>query len=348
MKINKTMTAVSAAVSLCAAIAKADTKTYAVTNDWDSVSSERYTSEADLSSANGWSKTDGYATVADGEIVLADKTAAPCRLTYTPDAPAATNKKETLYLHVNNVRFGSFTEALPDGNPQAALKAAVDGTKTNWYGLSDGDWVALTGATPALGDCNVRIEFDNSNNLVRHSVRQGDASDYTVLKNGEAEWLANGVSNPERINYVSFGGRGKLTGLELEQTGYVTMSDAQQAKMQAQGIEDLNEVAENGNPNWENLVLGLDGRNENAKPVVTPVQTADAGKLTLKLGGVDIDTGSGATVTYKVIAFDGEHQKVGESAQTAHGANAEVDLPESGVRYYQYEVVTKPADGSAQ
>jgi len=99
----------------------------------------------------------------------------------------------------------------------------------------------------------------------------------------------------------------------------------------------------NGNPNWENLVLGLSCKDEQSKPVIQPVQTSDSNTVTLALGGMNIDTASGATVNYRVRAYDADGEKQ-LSAYVSAAMLTAMALPGTGVRYYQMEVVTTPDD----
>jgi len=93
-------------------------------------------------------------------------------------------------------------------------------------------------------------------------------------------------------------------------------------------------------------VLGLDNKVAASRPVVLPVQTADAKNITLKMGGVSVDTKSGAKVTYKVWSGDtpGAKTTPSESA-VAHDSEVGISmpLPSTGVMYYTIEAIVDAA-----
>lgn len=103
----------------------------------------------------------------------------------------------------------------------------------------------------------------------------------------------------------------------------------------AEIMAELNEDGANGIPKIESYVLGLDPKEATSRPVALPVQTSDADKLTLTVGGIDVKEDAGATVKYSVVTADTPEGLAeatpGEKQDTP---TFELDLPTSGVKYY--------------
>jgi len=349
--MNKRISIVLVGAALCVADAEAVPTTYPATTDWTEVSSAGYSDgTGDLQPANGWTcPTEGFAAVDTGVIVLSDEDARNGKLTYTPAAPSTTYDFETVYVHIDEVVYG--TDPTDAGFvARGALRAGAD---TNWYGWCDGAWRKLTGGAPT-GACDVRMEFSNSVARVRYAVKSGNSADYAVLTDESGEsWFAT-TGSAGRISDVDLCGNGKATGMKFTQTGTVTLPYDKDDLVE-KGIvsaddtsevvaKKLNEPAANQIPVWENLVLGLDGKVATSIPVVQPVQSSETDKVKLSLGGVAIDKASGATVKYRVHAYDANHAEFEKPSDFVSAENAVLmPLPDSGVRYYQLEVVTTPA-----
>lgn len=349
MKISNSIVMVFAAFGT---VGVSSATTYDVITDWNAVSTAQYADGTeDLTADRGWACPDAGAAVSKG-VAVVDMNDAEEALGYAPSDPISTNAFETAYVALTNVTAGRIEmDEKIDG--QAALCAATSGGVTSWYGYNGGDdpgWKALTGATPAAGSpCVVRVDFDNRGDvkLVRYAVKQGDAADFTVLSAaGNVEWLTNGLASVSRVNGVAFDGVAAFTDIKFTQTGTVTSTDTFEARMKEQDVSEaeLNDTATNGNSNWENIVLGLDGNDEESKPVVLPVQTTNPTKVTLRLGGINVDTGAGATVKYKIVESDSPGGEGTETDLVNYTKDTAVDLPESGVRYYRMQVITSPAN----
>lgn len=352
--MNKRSSIVLVGAALCAAGAKATPTTYPATTDWTAVSSEGYSDGADdLTPANGWTyRTEGFATVNTGVITLSDEDTENGKLTYQPADPSPTYNAQTVYVHVDEVEYGTDPTG-GDLTAKGALRAGVDGTDTNWYGWCDGAWRKLTGDTPT-GACDVRMEFSNSVARVRYAVKSGNSADYAVLTDESGEsWFA--MSSGGSVVNVDFYGNGKTTGMTFTQTGTVTLPYDQDDLVE-KGIvsagdspevvaKKMNEPQANRIRAWENLVLGLNGNVETSIPVVRPVQSTETDRVKLSLGGVTIDKTSDAVVKYRVHAYNADHTECGTPSEFAEAENTILSpLPESGVRYYQLEVVTTPAN----
>jgi len=316
---------------------------HTVTSDWERMSSAGYADgRGDLTAANHWVNTAQSATVEDGVICVTGASAEDT-LTYQPAAPAAASGVQTVDVRLTNVGLGD-TGLLP-GAAQSAAVVVADGAATNWYGLCKAGWTKLTGPVPPNGGgCDLRMEFDNrtADKKIRYSVKPTGGV-WTVLKpEGAADgWVENAQPAPGLVGNIDFSGNGAFDKIELTQTGTVTVDDTRMEKAEITAA-DLDKTGANGNPNWENLVLGLSCKDAASKPVVRPVQTGDPTTVTLALGGVDVDTASGATVKYTVTASD-EIGGVGTtSAPVDYDKTAAMDLPSAGVKYYRMKVVTTP------
>jgi len=111
----------------------------------------------------------------------------------------------------------------------------------------------------------------------------------------------------------------------------------------AQVSEALGKEGANHYPTWQNVVLGLDNKVETSIPYPAPVQGTSNGQISLKLGdNVKVDLSTGAKVTYKVkTRTDSGWTTL--PTEYGYGDAASVDLPESGVQYYQFDVIVTPA-----
>lgn len=103
--------------------------------------------------------------------------------------------------------------------------------------------------------------------------------------------------------------------------------------------DNLNIPGANGVTNWQNYVLGMNPTDPYAKPVVTPVQTSVADKLTLAVATEDgPHPDSGMNIEYQLWSHDGAAQYE-EKQVVTNVPEFVVDLPTSGVRYFK--VTTK-------
>jgi len=143
----------------------------------------------------------------------------------------------------------------------------------------------------------------------------------------------------EKVYPVSTAGSGgktinvALSTSAMVSAGYMTAEEAASDPVTA-----MNKQGGNGNPTWENYVLGLSNSDSSSIPVVKPVQSADAGTVTFSLGGVNVKADSNANVTYTVYAkTTGSYEPV-SGATAAYDKTVAVSLPSSGVQYYQLKV----------
>jgi len=161
---------------------------------------------------------------------------------------------------------------------------------------------------------------------------------------GYAKQIIAGASREgEKVYPISGGGESPayvgdlaFTKQELVAKGIIASTEVEDADV----AKALNAAGSNGRPTWENVVLGLSNTDTLAKPVPMPVQTSDPTKLKLKLGNLNVSTTSGAKVTYVVTTTTSAGSP---TTTTVDGLEAELDLPESGVAYYKFNVTVTPA-----
>jgi len=103
----------------------------------------------------------------------------------------------------------------------------------------------------------------------------------------------------------------------------------------------LNAVENNKHRKWENEILGLNGSVSTSIPVISPVQTSDAGKVGFRLSGVNVDTTSGASVSNKVWKGSTPGAHTTGYGPYLYTEQVDVPVPESGVQYYDIEVLIK-------
>ena len=105
----------------------------------------------------------------------------------------------------------------------------------------------------------------------------------------------------------------------------------------ADKADRLDDSGVNGMKDWQSYVLALDPNAAASKPLVQPVQNADAGTVAFTLGALP---DSGVKVQYRVNAYD----TPGRSTPSTEGSFVDADqsatmsLPGSGVKYYKLEV----------
>ena len=105
----------------------------------------------------------------------------------------------------------------------------------------------------------------------------------------------------------------------------------------ADKADRLDDSGVNGMKYWQSYVLALDPNAAASKPLVQPVQNADAGTVAFTLGALP---DSGVKVQYRVNAYD----TPGRSTPSTEGSFVDADqsatmsLPGSGVKYYKLEV----------
>ena len=123
--------------------------------------------------------------------------------------------------------------------------------------------------------------------------------------------------------------------------GYVAVSNVWLSAESITTVGELNADGANGLPRWQSYVLGLDPSKAGDKPYLVPIQTAEAGKMDVGLGGTR--PGNSATgVKYAVVECDAVDGSVdGAAADTAPDATTEETLPGS-VKYYRLKLELTP------
>ena len=114
-----------------------------------------------------------------------------------------------------------------------------------WMGYSNGEWVELTGVTPAAGAWEVKMDFDytlgTERVLVRYSVKNASTGDYVVLQPAEAtsSWLETGIAAGKRITSVELNGWCDLTSATAEsglRQGYAETTTVEDYRMDYSGV----------------------------------------------------------------------------------------------------------------
>ena len=103
-------------------------------------------------------------------------------------------------------------------------------------------------------------------------------------------------------------------------------------------VTNLDSNGANGMTYWQSYVLGLVPSIDASKPIALPVQDAKPGKATFALGSAVARPSAGVPVKYRVNTYNtiGGDATYGDYVNA--DANAEVDLPPSGVKYYKIDV----------
>lgn len=106
----------------------------------------------------------------------------------------------------------------------------------------------------------------------------------------------------------------------------------------------LDASGSNGLPVWQSYVLGLDPKAADSKPFAAPVQNTVPGKLKISLAGVNVPSGSGATVQYSVQTLTSLSDASPSTTDYVDaGTDVELTLDPSGVRYYRVQIKVVPA-----
>lgn len=333
------------------------------TNDWFSTSASGST----ISSTGAtWASNESAPSAESGKLVIDADTSTPATLAPTA-ADADTNGSvglvtitSTAYLAPSALADLPAASAL--GNAQvgfavATVTAANENTTSSFYGyvrktpttsgnetVQDGEWIALSGATPPSTetDTEFKIDLDYVNNKVSFSVKVGNA--YVVLSG-----VPDGGTSTSSFDFVPADsnwltdvaalGSGTITSIDAKyeaavavkgskrystiaaaynssETGDVQVWDA------SKGAAAQTQTAANGLSRAECLALNIA---ENAAIALEPAEQADAGKITVKTVVNPVDD---VTVGFKVVKVTGE----AAVDDTSYPANA-IKLPKTTGQY---------------
>ena len=111
----------------------------------------------------------------------------------------------------------------------------------------------------------------------------------------------------------------------------------------AEKVGKLDTAGSNGMTYWQSYVLGLEPETSTSKPVVQPVQNANAGNVEFSIGNVTVNNEAGVPVQYRVnyysnSACPGAGTPGGEFVGADQNATADLPTSEQGVRYYKLEI----------
>ena len=326
-----------ATVSLLAFAAKA--YTVEATNSWFSVDAAGVSLEA-----SNWGTVKPTRTAS----VLNIDTTAAAPVTYTPseDFPSATRYRVkgnmTVTLNAGEPADDVFGETTL---PKAALVAASVGGDNKWYawhltGQSAGEWVAMTGHTPAENE-TYAVAIELTGTTVSYKVGE---TQLLTAEGSETTLSTIGGTSLTQVGLAGYGSFGDFGALGFDSfTVTVTLTADQMTAMGIDSISTaaLNKVGENGLTKWESIVLGLP--TSSTKPYTAPVQTNN-GNLGFTIGNVNTtDYGAtGASATFDVIELSGPNETTGTtvSSDNTAGSTAEVTAPTAndGVKYYKIKI----------
>ena len=246
---------------------------------------------------------------------------------------------------------------------QAAVALVESDGETAWWGVVNGEWVALTGGATDEGDYVIRAEFDYrlEEPKVRYSVKPVSGESFVVLTREDAEWLAM-AGSANQLNAVKLAGSTTLSSLvggyiddeksllvpveigsvAIEQgwikgaTGYDLANDRERA------VASLKTTGRNGVEVWQSYVLGLNPADENAKPITKSVDTDKTDKIAFVMANLGASKAAEAGVSVKYVMKSFTAPTGGESVETSDltdiGSAVEMGLPASGATYYKAEI----------
>ena len=227
-------------------------------------------------------------TVATTHFVLADMTEVPADDWVSATACAA-GSQAALCIKENVAENGSVSLA--------------------WMGYSNGEWVELTGVTPAAGAWEVKMDFDytlgTERVLVRYSVKNESTGDYVVLQpsGASSSWLETGIAAGKRITSVGLNGWCDLTSATAEsglRQGYAETTTVEDYRMDNSGVTLEITVGET----WgvDTLVATVKEDGEVKGMVQKKLSEAKDGKVRLELPGL----AKGKCFTYE-LKLTGEY-----------------------------------------
>jgi len=193
----------------------------------------------------------------------------------------------------------------------------------------------------------------------------GGISNYENALEGRGDWTLNYADNTltatkAKATYVTPGEGGVVTNagnnansLDISMTLAKKVTKDMEKKVtdesSAADVTDaLNQTGKNTYKVWESAVLGLDPNDANSQLVIKPIQTSNASKVTLQVPEVNVDTTTGADVTFCFYSktADSDWTEV-QGGVVESGEAKELELPETGVKYYQLRTTIKTSKQAA-
>lgn len=154
--------------------------------------------------------------ISTNEVEVSDETVTlPGTATAANDTVAELNMSGVTFTAIDSAEWDMFVDGFTDA---AAMLAVKDSSGTlNWFGYSGSGWVALTGTVDLEKTYDVKISFDRTvgSPMIRYAVKEVDDEDYTVLKSGTDDWIAQG--GPQTVlSTVMLRGTGSIASGELK------------------------------------------------------------------------------------------------------------------------------------
>ena len=157
-------------------------------------------------------------------VSVAEKSAMPAS-----DSLAVVTLDNAKITAMDEETWAEATNVIGTTGVQAAFTLKLkDDTTLVWMGYSGGEWLELSGVTPAEGyQWDVKIEFDYSlgenARKIRYLIRPAGTGDYTALTFGDAAWIAIGVE------------KSVIAGVDLYGFGTASAAGAESSARQASG-----------------------------------------------------------------------------------------------------------------
>lgn len=133
--------------------------------------------------------------ISTNEVEVSDETVTlPGTTTAAGDTVAELNMSGVTFTAIDAAEWDTFVAGLTDAAAMLAIKN-TDGAYA-WFGYSGSGWVALTGTPDLETTYDVQISFDRTvgSKKIRYAVKAVGDEDYTVLKSGTDDWIAQGGS----------------------------------------------------------------------------------------------------------------------------------------------------------
>lgn len=262
--------------------------------------------------------------ISTNETVTVDNSEVELTGTVTPetDTVAELNLSAVTFTAIDAGSWDEFVSSYAGSAAMLAVKQ-TEGVCA-WYGYSGSGWVELTGVDVALENTyDVRISFDRTvgSKKIRYAVKANGATEYTVLKSGDDEWIAQGGSQTV-LSKVMLKGTGSIASGALA-------SGARGAYANITGVEQVYSY------DYSNVVINVNvGDNvygENLKITLTDGSTTKSIEQEIESGKVNVvdfsDEGLVPGTTYdcviEVVKSDAPAYTNGDSSAVTLAATAD-------------------------
>lgn len=154
--------------------------------------------------------------ISTNEVEVSDETVTlPGTPTAAGDTVAELNMSGVTFTAIDSTEWDAFVADYAGSAAMLAVKQ-TEGVCA-WYGYSGSGWVELTGAVDLEKTYDVKISFDRTvgSKKIRYAVKEVDDEEYTVLKSGTDDWIAQGGSQTV-LSTVMLRGTGSIASGELK------------------------------------------------------------------------------------------------------------------------------------